>query len=86
MKLYKHELENTGVQRMYGFPMYIDNQGVSEQFPYVNSYTTAKKCNSCRNLQMSNVFDTKSQHAFLYGVPQGIGALSDILEGLFDHF
>ena len=33
-----------------------------------------------------NVFDTKSQHGFFYGVPQGLGVLMWYFGGIIDHF
>ena len=35
---------------------------------------------------MSKVFDTKSQHGFFYGVPQGLGVLMWYFGGIIDHF
>lgn len=73
MKLYKQKLETVGIQRR--FLWYIDNKGLSGQFPGVNCYTVVKKRYSYRNQKFTKVFDTKSQHAWLYGVPQGFDAL-----------
>ena len=33
MKLYVHKLEIQGFQKMYGFPKYVDNEWVGQQFP-----------------------------------------------------
>ena len=35
---------------------------------------------------MSKVFDTKSQHGFLYGIPQSLGVLMWYFGGIIDHF
>ena len=36
MKLYTHKLDTLSFQKKYGFPGYVDNKGVCQQFPIVD--------------------------------------------------
>ena len=71
-------MASLGVLTVSGFLSNFQNRSARNQI--------AKKCNSYRNLQMSKVFDTKPQHEFFYGVPQGLGVLMWYFGGIFDHF
>ena len=71
---------------MDGFPRLTIRGFLSSFHNRSALHPIAEKYNSCRNLKMSKVFYTKSQHDFFYGVPKGLGVLMWYFGGIIDNF